>query len=146
MSLSSGASTLDQALRDVVITNVDRDGMKESEKILVREFRQAYQEHASQSRPFPEAFRAAADRVQVQAVGDLVEVLVEGQQGGAPILGILKDMSQHVYAIFEQEMESLIKKKDTSFTIATVVMMFGTAILIATPIMITVLQALSGGV
>jgi Flp pilus assembly protein TadB len=146
MSLSSGASTLDQALREVVTNDMRAGGMREKEKVLVQEFRRAYQEAASQARPFSEAFRAAADRIQVQPVTDLVETLVEGQQSGAPILPILRDMSQHVYSIFEQEMETLIKKKDSTFTIATVIMMAGSALVIIIPIMLTVLKALSGGV
>lgn len=143
MALSSGASTLDQALREVLLYG--DDGLALQEKVLVTEFRRAYQETASQARPFAEAYRAAAERIGVTQVSDLVETLVEGQQSGSPILDVLKDMSMNVYRTFETEMKGLIKKKDSNFTVATVIMMSASAIVIGTPIVITVLKALGGG-
>jgi len=145
MSLSSGAGSLDLTLRDVLAGDTATMGRTAEERVLVTEFRRAYQESSTQARSFAEAYRAAANRIQVQPVDDLVEVLVEGQSGGAPILNILRDMSRQVYIQYEQDVTTLIKKKDSTFTVATVIIMFGAAVVIGAPILHTVQQALSGG-
>lgn len=145
LGLSSGASTLDASIRSVVLDEGPAT-LRDSKRVLVREFRRAYLEQASQARPSGEAYRAAAARIQVQEIDDLVEVILEGSQGGSPIIHTLESMSEHVYIVFEQNMATLIKKKDTPFTVATVIIMISTAILITTPIIITVTKALSGGV
>jgi len=144
MNLSSGASSLDLVLREVISGVSSTEGGKESERVLVIEFRRAYQETSSQTRTFDEAYRAAAARIQVQPVSDLVEVLIQGQGGGTPILNILRDMSDNVYRQYEQDVSTLIKKKDSTFTIATVVIMLGAAVVIGAPIFETVLKSLAG--
>lgn len=144
MSLSSGASSLDLVLREVVSGESATEGGKADERVLVVEFRRAYQETSSQARTFEEAYRAAAARIQVQPVSDLVEVLIQGQSGGSPILNILRNMSENVYSQYEQDVSTLIKKKDTTFTIATVLIMIGAAIVIGAPIFDTVLRSLGG--
>jgi Flp pilus assembly protein TadB len=144
LGLSSGASTLDAAIQSVVMDNADT-GLKDSQRVLVREFRRAYLETANQVKSFDQAYRDAAERIQVQEVDDLLEVFIDANTTGSPILSILQDMSKHVYTVFEQNMATLIKKKDTTFTVATVIIMVSTAILIATPIVLTVIKALSGG-
>lgn len=143
--LSSQSATLDQAIREVVLRKDDGLGLADSQRVLVREFRRAYLEVANQSRPADAAYRAAADRLELQEVSDFVEVLVESYHSGAPVLSILKNMSQHVFTLFEQRMYTLIKQKDSAFTVATVVIMLGVAIIILEPIALTVIQALSGG-
>ena len=145
LSLSSGASTLNHALGEVLRPKESSD-LQQREKVLVREFRRAYEESAAQARPFADAFRAAANRIEVQEVSALVDLLVEGHRSGDPIINELRDMSDNVYKLFEQEMQTLIKKQDTTFTIATVVMMGGSFLVIVTPIIITVLKALGGGI
>jgi hypothetical protein len=145
MNLSSGTSSLDLVLREVVEGGSATLGAKGQERVLILEFRRAYQEFSSQTRSFAEAYRGAAARLQVQPVTDLVEVLIQGQSGGAPILAVLRDMSENVYARYEQDISTLIKKKDSTFTIATVLIMLGAAIVIGAPIFDTVLKALSGG-
>jgi len=145
LSLSSGASTLNHALGEVLRPQ-DSSQLLQREKVLVREFRRAYEESASQARPFTDAFRAAADRIAVQDVSALVDLLIEGNRSGDPIIDELRDMSDNVYKLFEQEMETLIKKQDTTFTVATVVMMGGSFLVIATPIVLTVLKSLGGGI
>jgi ERCC4-type nuclease len=132
-------------LREVVEGGSATLGAKGQERVLILEFRRAYQEFSSQTRSFAEAYRGAAARLQVQPVTDLVEVLIQGQSGGAPILAVLRDMSENVYARYEQDISTLIKKKDSTFTIATVLIMLGAAIVIGAPIFDTVLKALSGG-
>lgn len=144
MSLSSGASSLDLVLREVVSGDSATEGGKHDQRVLVTEFRRAYQEVASQTRTFDEAYRAAAARIQVQPISDLVEVLIQGQSGGAPILDILRDMSDNVYNQYEQDVNTLIKKKDTTFTIATVIIMLGAAVVIGAPIFDTVIKSLAG--
>lgn len=144
MNLSSGASSLDLVLREVVSGDSAVGGGTSDERVIVAEFRRAYQETASQTRNFEDAYRAAAARIQVQPVSDLVEVLIQGQSGGAPILNILRDMSDNVYSQYEQDISTLIKKKDTTFTIATVIIMLGAAVVIGAPIFDTVLRSLGG--
>lgn len=146
ISLSSGSTTLDQAIREVVMSPQNQSGMSKKERVLVTEFRRAYQETATTAKPFREAYMDASKRIQVPAVEQLIELLIEGNQSGAPILDALRDMSKHVYTVFASEMEALIKKKDTTFTIATVLMLVGSFIVIITPIIITVMEALGGGI
>jgi hypothetical protein len=143
LGLSSGATTLDSAIRSVVMDEA-QEGLMDSQRVLAQEFRQAYLEVANQVKGFESAYRDAAARIQVQEIDDLVEVFVDADETGSPILHILQDMSRHIYVVFEQNMATLIKKKDTVFTVATVIIMVSTAILIATPIVITVLSALGG--
>lgn len=144
MSLSSGTSSLDLVLREIVSGNSALGGGKADERVIITEFRRAYQESASQTRTFDDAYRAAAARIQVQPVSDLVEVLIQGQSGGAPILNILRDMSENVYSQYEQDVSTLIKKKDTTFTVATVIIMIGAAVVIGAPIFNTVIESLGG--
>lgn len=144
LNLSSGASTLNAALKNVVLDEA-HDHLGNRRRVLIQEFRRAFLENQNQVYPFEVAFKNAAKRIQVQEVDDLVEVFINAETSGAPILGILQDMSVHVYMVFEQNMATLIKKKDTIFTVSTVMIMVSTAILIATPIVITLLDALSGG-
>jgi len=145
MSLSSGAGSLDLTLRDVLAGETATMGRNDTERVLISEFRRAYQESNTQARSFDDAYRAAANRIQVQPVDDLVEILIEGQSGGAPIVNVLRDMSTQVYTQYEQDITTLIKKKDSTFTIATVIIMFGAAIMIGMPILQTVQSALAGG-
>jgi len=144
MNISSGAGSLDLVLRDLVAGDTAFAGATSNERILVTELRRAYQEATNQARNFADAYRAAANRIQVQAVDDLVEVLIEGQAGGAPILSILRDMSRQIYIQYEQDVATLIKKKDSTFTIATVIMMLGSFIVIGAPIVQSVMGALGG--
>jgi Flp pilus assembly protein TadB len=144
MNLSSGSSSLDLVLREVVSGDSAQAGGTSDERVIVTEFRRAYQETSSQTRNFEDAYRAAAARIQVQPISDLVEVLIQGQSGGAPILSILRDMSDNVYSQYEQDISTLIKKKDTTFTIATVIIMLGAAVVIGAPIFDTVLRSLGG--
>lgn len=144
MSLSSGSGSLDLVLRDLVAGESATEGATNNERILVYELRRAYQESTNQARNFADAYRAAARRIQVQQVDDLVEVLIEGQAGGAPILNILRDMSRQIYIQYEQDISTLIKKKDSTFTIATVIMMVGAFIVIGAPVVQTMMNALGG--
>lgn len=144
LSLSSGTTTIDKAIKTVVMED-SLSAVRDSQRVLVTEFKRAYTEQAESARNFDEAYRGAAERIQLQEVDDLVDVIVEGYATGAPILKNLQDMSSHIYTVFEQNMATLIKKKDAPFTIATVMIMFGTAVLIAAPILSTVMQALAGG-
>lgn len=145
LNLSSGTRTMDGALRRVVIGD-GRTSAVELNRVLVQEFRRAYLENANQQRPFAEAYRAVSERLQVPEVSDLVEILVESQHGGGGkhVVHQLKQMSSYVDAIYEEAMHTQIKKADTPFTISTVMVMFSTAICIATPVLLTVTHALKG--
>lgn len=143
LALSSGSTNLDNAIRAVVFNPSASEHDKN--RVLVQEFRRAYLEQANLSRSPEDAYRAASRRIGVPQIDDVVELLLEGLSSGAPILHMLEETSVHVYTLFEHQMQTLIKKKDTPFTVATILIMCGTAVLIVTPILLTVFRALAEG-
>lgn len=144
LGLSSG-EPLNNVMRKTVLSDATVHlGLRRN--VLITEFRRAWLEQSQHTRPMEDAYRDAAARIGVQEVDDLVELLIEGYLSGSETtIRSLEEMSTHIYTLYEQNMTTLIKKKETSFMMATVIIMFATAILIVTPIALTVLKALSGG-
>jgi hypothetical protein len=147
LSLSSQTSTIDQALRSILFESQEQQtGLKESERVLVTEFRRAYTESEGQSRPFEDAYRDAAARIGVDLVSDLVDLLINAKLEGSPVLSSLTELREQVQRLFGEEISARIKKLDSTMTIATVMVMGGCAINLVLPILSSVMQSLQGSV
>lgn len=143
LGMSSGQPSMTGVLSSMLLEDNPIAG--QHDRVLAKEFRQALIEFKGQAREFEEAFRAAAARLQVQEVDDLVELMILNYTTGAPILTLLRQTSEHVYKTYEQAMQTLIKKQDTRFTVATIMILFAVGIDVVTPIFLTVVHALGGG-
>lgn len=130
MGIGSSTGTLDDAIgrtvNDPMATGADR--------ILVREFAQAFAEYRHGNRDREEALRAAADRLGVEVVSNFVDALIEGLRTGTPIKQILQSQSVQIQSIFEQDMKGFIAKKQSSFVIGLVLIFFGILILVIAPL------------
>lgn len=147
LGLSSHTTTIDQALRVILFDSQDElAGLKRSERVLVSELRRAFTESQGQSRPFEEAYRAAAERIGVDLVSDLVDLLINAKLEGSPVLPALIELREQVQRLFSEEITARIKKLDSTMTVATVGVMFGCTINLVLPILNSVVQTLNGGV
>lgn len=131
LSLSSGMSTLDEALSRTV-----RSAGPGTERVLVREFGRAYAEYRHGSRDRESALRDAADRIGVDGVNDLVDTIINALRTGAPIREALRSQSNHVQIIHKQELEAYIAKKEPAFIASLVIIMFGALLLMVAPMAI----------
>lgn len=130
MGIGSASGTLD----DAIGRTVNDPSATGSERILVREFAQAFAEYRHGNRDREEALRAAADRVGVEVVDNFVDALIEGLRTGTPVKRILQSQSAQVQAIFEQDMKAYIARKQSSFVISLVFIFFGVIVLVMAPL------------
>lgn len=130
MGIGSASGTLD----DAIGRTVNDPTATGSDRILVREFAQAFAEYRHGNRDREEALRAAADRVGIEVVDNFVAALIEGLRTGTPVKRILQSQSEQVQAIFEQDMKAYIARKQSSFVISLVLIFFGVIILVMAPL------------
>lgn len=132
MGIGSTSGTLDEAIgrvvRDPTATGSDR--------ILVREFAQAFAEYRHGNRDREQALRAVAERLGVDNVRNFVEALIEGLRSGTSVKHILQSQSTQAQAVFEQDMKAFIARKESSFIIGLVLIFFGIIILVMTPLVL----------
>lgn len=130
MGIGSSSGTLD----DAIGRTVNDPSATGSDRILVREFAQAFAEYRHGNRDREEALRGAADRIGVEVVDNFVDAIIEGLRTGTPVKQILQSQSQQVQAIFEQDMKTYIARKQSSFVISLVLIFFGVIVLVMAPL------------
>lgn len=140
MGIGSGQGSLDDALSRTV---ADPRAIG-AERILVREFAQAYAMYRHGNYDREEALREAADRLGVEEVDNFVDALVQGHRTGSPIRDTLTSQVDQIQAIYEQEMRAFIARKQSSFVVSLVFILMGILILVLYPLVSQILDAFSG--
>lgn len=140
MALSSGMSTIDEAIRRVART-AEEDPY---ESILAREFAQAQMEYRVGGKSVEEALRGISHRTGVTSVENLVEALIQGLRSGTEMRQVLLEYSDQAREMWRQDMRIYQNRKQPLVTLGLVITMFGGVIIWAVPLLIQMMQTLSG--
>lgn len=140
MALSSGMATIDDAIRRVART-AEEDPY---ESILAREFAQAQMEYRVGGKSIEEALRGISDRTGVASVENLVEALIQGLRTGTEMRQVLLEYSDQAREMWRQDMRIYKNRKQPLVTLGLVITMFGGVIIWAVPLLIQMMQTLSG--
>jgi Flp pilus assembly protein TadB len=139
MALSSGMSTIDDALarmaRQAEIDPYD--------SILANEFGRAINKVRVGGAEWEEAMREVSERLEVLSVTNLVESLIQGRRMGSDMSHILEEYGRSASELWQQDMRTLKARKEPMITIGMVITLFGGFILIAGPMMISLMRTMS---
>lgn len=141
MSLGSGGGSLDDALARTV---ADPRAIG-ADRILVREFAQAYAMYRHGNYDREQALREAADRLGVAEVDNFVDALIQGHRTGSPIRETLTSQVHQIQSIYEQEMRAFIARKQSSFVVSLVFLLGGIMILVMYPLVQQIVTSFGGG-
>lgn len=140
MALSSGMTTLDDAIKRVV-ANAEIDPY---DSALAREFGRAHTEYTLARIDRDVALRGISKRTQVVAVENLVEAIIQGLRTGTDMSIVLDEYAEQAREMWRQDVRTFKAKKEPLVTMGMVVTMFGGFILLATPMMINLGRTISG--
>jgi pilus assembly protein TadC len=140
MAISSGNTNIDGAIKRVSL-NSERDGF---DSILAKEFNQAQIEYSLGAKTTEEALRDIGYRTGVTSVENLCEALIQGLKTGTPIQETLSEYSAQAQEMWRQDMRNFKNKKEPLVTIGVVIAMFGAFIIMIAPILIGLLDTLTG--
>lgn len=140
MAISSGNTNIDGAIKRVAL-NSDKDGF---DSILAKEFNQAQIEYSLGAKTTEEALRDIGYRTGVTSVENLCEALIQGLRTGTPIQDTLKEYSAQAQEMWRQDIRNFKNRKEPLVTIGVVIAMFGAFVIMISPILIGLLETLSG--
>jgi pilus assembly protein TadC len=140
MAISSGNTNIDGAIKRVAL-NSEKDGF---DSILAKEFNQAQIEYSLGAKTTEEALRDIGYRTGVTSVENLCEALIQGLRTGTPIQETLKEYSAQAQEMWRQDIRNFKNRKEPLVTIGVVIAMFGAFIIMISPILIGLLETLSG--
>lgn len=140
MGIGSGQGSLDDAMARTV---ADPQAIG-ADRLIVREFAQAYAMYRHGNYDREQALREAADRTGVDEVHNFVDALVQGHRTGSPVRETLTSQLDQIEAIYEQEMKAFIARKQSSFVVSLVFLLAGILILVLYPMVQQIVTAFGG--